>query len=137
VPQHYHIKRPYSKPILMQKVIIYPQDFVSTGNNHHVAIYRDESGNLQEEVVSFYEAVARVNAGMPIIKKQHENGWQFLFTMKQNEMFVFPSTNFDPTEIDLLNPEIIRFDTQNAILCAKIFKSSIYMVILLLSSLCF
>src|SRR5690606_8486156 len=31
-----------------------PVDFVSTGNNHHVAVYRDEKGNLQENVVSFY-----------------------------------------------------------------------------------
>jgi CRISPR-associated endonuclease Csn1 len=59
-----------------------PNDFVSTGNNHHVAIYRDEKGNLQEEVVSFYEAVARKNAGEPIIKKEHEKGWEFLFSMK-------------------------------------------------------
>lgn len=80
-----------------------PNDFVSTGNNHHVAIYRDEKGNLQEEVVSFYEAVARKNNGHEIIKKQHEKGWEFLFTMKQNEIFVFPNeeTGFDPSEIDL------------------------------------
>ena len=34
-------------------------------------------------------------------------GWQFLFTMKQNEFFVFPNetTGFDPAEIDLLDPE--------------------------------
>jgi len=79
-------------------------DFVSTGNNHHVAIYRDEKGNLQEEVVSFYEAVHRVNAGLPIINKNKED-LEFLFTMKQNEYFVFPSDDFDPKEIDLLNPE--------------------------------
>ena len=60
-----------------------PVDFVSPGNNHHVAIYRDENGDLQEEVVSFYEAVHRVNAGLPIINK-NKNGWDFLFTMKQN-----------------------------------------------------
>jgi len=78
-------------------------DFVSTGNNHHVAIYRDENGNLQDEVVSFYEAVHRVNAGLPIINK-NKNGWEFLFTMKQNEYFVFPAEDFDPNEIDLLNP---------------------------------
>ncbi|MDD3772374.1 MAG: type II CRISPR RNA-guided endonuclease Cas9, partial [Weeksellaceae bacterium] len=82
-----------------------PVDFVSTGKNHHVAIYQDEEGNLHEEVVSFYEAVARVNEGVPIIKKNHENGWKFLFTMKQNEMFVFPSPDFVPSEIDLLNPD--------------------------------
>ncbi len=29
--------------------------------------------------------------------------------MKQNEYFVFPSTNFDPSEIDLLNPSSNKF----------------------------
>jgi len=75
-------------------------DFVSTGNNHHVAIYKDKDGKLCDNVVSFYEALARINAGLPIIDKEY-NGWQFLFTMKQNEMFVFPSDNFNPKEIDL------------------------------------
>ena len=78
-------------------------DFVSTGNNHHVAIYRDAKGSLQEEVVSFYEAVHRVNAGLPIINKE-KDGLEFLFTMKQNEYFVFPSDDFNPEGYDLLNP---------------------------------
>ncbi len=84
-----------------------PVDFVSTGNNHHVAIYRDENGDLHDEVVSFFEAVARVNAGSPIIWKEHPKhpDWTFLFTMKQNEYFVFPSDDFDPNEIDLLNSD--------------------------------
>jgi CRISPR-associated endonuclease Csn1 len=82
-----------------------PVDFVNTGNNHHVAIYRDEKGNLQEEVVSFMEAVTRKNMGLPIVKNNHENGWEFLFTMKQNEYFIFPNekTGFNPTEIDLMD----------------------------------
>ncbi|MEZ4908170.1 MAG: hypothetical protein R2771_11165 [Saprospiraceae bacterium] len=86
-----------------------PVDFVSTGNNHHVAIYMDEEGNLQEKVVSFYEAVERVNQGLPIIDKEFNSvlGWQFLFTMKQNEMFVFPNgkIGFNPNDIDLLDPK--------------------------------
>ncbi|WP_366183912.1 type II CRISPR RNA-guided endonuclease Cas9 [Flavobacterium ovatum] len=82
-----------------------PVDFVSTGNNHHVAIYRDEKGNLQEEVVSFYDAVVRKNLGLSVINKTHKNGWEFLFTMKQNEYFIFPSDSFEPQEVDLLNPE--------------------------------
>ncbi|HRS18411.1 MAG TPA: HNH endonuclease domain-containing protein, partial [Bacteroidales bacterium] len=118
-----HYKKDHTgKPIFDAEGNYIPADFVSTGNNHHVAIYRDESGNLQEEVVSFYEAVARVNAGMPIIKKQHENGWQFLFTMKQNEMFVFPSTNFDPTEIDLLNPDNYHLISPNLFRVQKFSK---------------
>ena len=83
-----------------------PVDFVSTGNNHHVAIYKDENGDLQEKVVSFYEAVGRVNQSLPIIDRNFNEdlGWQFLFTMKQNEMFIFPSEGFDPKEIDLMDP---------------------------------
>jgi CRISPR-associated endonuclease Csn1 len=79
-----------------------PVDFISTGNNHHVAIYRDEKGNLQEEVVSFYDAVVRKNLGLSVINKSHEKGWEFLFSMKQNEFFIFPSESFNPSEIDLL-----------------------------------
>ena len=82
-----------------------PVDFVSTGNNHHIAIYRDKDQNLQENPVSFYEAVERVNQGLSVVDKsfnQHLE-WEFLFTMKQNEFFIFPSENFNPSEIDLTN----------------------------------
>jgi CRISPR-associated endonuclease Csn1 len=97
-------------------------DFVSTGNNHHVAIYEDEKGNLQEEVVSFYEAVARVNANLPIINKEHKNGWKFLFTMKQNEMFVFPNeeNDFYPSEIDLMDEKNYHLISPNLFRVQKI-----------------
>jgi len=82
-------------------------DFVNTGNNHHVAIYKDEKGNLQENVVSFFEASSRVNLGLSIIDKEYRKaeGWTFLFSIKQNEYFVFPDekTSFNPAEIDLLD----------------------------------
>lgn len=90
-------------------------DFVSTGNNHHVAIYKDKNEKLQEKVVSFYEAVARVNEGLPVINKTYnaEIGWQFLFTMKQNEMFVFPSEGFHPKEVDLFDENIVEIISPN------------------------
>ena len=86
-----------------------PVDFVNTGSNHHVAIYRDESGELQDIVVSFYEATTRSTLGIPVIDKEYKKaeGWNFLFSMKQNEYFVFPNeeTGFNPKEIDLMNPD--------------------------------
>ncbi len=97
------------KLILDQNGLPQPVDFVNTGNNHHVAIYKDVKGNLQENVITFYEATQRVNQGLPIVDKTYkkEEGWEFLFTMKQNEYFVFPNegTGFNPNEIDLLNSE--------------------------------
>ncbi|UKK51033.1 type II CRISPR RNA-guided endonuclease Cas9 [Prevotella sp. E13-17] len=109
-----------------------PTSFVNTGNNHHVAIYRkpkaDKNGKqlfaddgeplyeLDEKVVSFFEATSRANLGYPIIDKEYkkEDGWQFLFTMKQNEYFVFPRYDdegnmiFNPLDYDenwYRNPE--------------------------------
>lgn len=81
--------------------------YVSTGNNHHVAIYRDMDGNLYEEVVSFFEAVERKNNGLPVVNMSNEFGAPLLFTMKQNEFFVFPNeeTGFNPGEVDLLDPK--------------------------------
>jgi CRISPR-associated endonuclease Csn1 len=89
-----------------------------------VAIYKDEKGNLQENVVSFFEAVERVNQGLPIIDKGYNVhlGWQFLFTMKQNEMFVFPNekTGFNPNEIDLLDPKNKKLISPNLFRVQKI-----------------
>lgn len=83
-------------------------DYVSTGNNHHVAIFRDADGELHEQVVSFYEAVKRASQGRPVIDRNYnkDKGWTLLFTMKQNEYFVFPNeeTGFDPAKIDLMDP---------------------------------
>ncbi|WP_440431105.1 type II CRISPR RNA-guided endonuclease Cas9 [Prevotella sp.] len=85
-----------------------PADYVSTSNNHHVAIFLDEKGNLQEHVVSFFEATERSRQHQPIVDREYNKhlGWQFLFTMKRNEYFVFPNekTGFNPNEIDLLDP---------------------------------
>lgn len=102
-----------------------PVDYVNTGNNHHVAIYRkpvlDKNGlqkyddhdqplyELEERVVSFYEVVERVNQGLPAVDKAYrsDEGWKFLYSMKQNECFVFPNpqTGFDPKEVDLMDPD--------------------------------
>lgn len=115
-PLHYK-KDHFGKQILDENGNKIPVDFISTGNNHHVAIYRDANGNLQDRVVSLFEAVQLVNAGEPVIDKTYNQGlgWQFLFTMKQNEYFVFPNerTGFNPKEIDLLDPKNSKLISPN------------------------
>ncbi len=102
-----------------------PVDFVSTGNNHHVAIYEDEKGELFDFAVSFSSAVKRSAYGLPVIPKKTNDLWdkvlalgiddqiflrdlppqglELVFSMKQNEYFVFPNdkTGFSPDKIDL------------------------------------
>lgn len=85
-----------------------PNDYVQTKGNHHVAIFRDEKGKLQEHVVTFFEATVRATMGLPAVDHDYnlDKGWHFLFTMKKYEYFVFPNPEdgFDPNGIDLKDP---------------------------------
>lgn len=101
-----------------------PVDYVNTGNNHHVAIYRDEKGGLQERVVSFFEATTCAALNLPIVDREYRKseGWSFLFSMKQNEYFVFPNEKigFHPNEIDLTSPDNYALISSNLFRVQKI-----------------
>ena len=108
-PPSIHVKHDHhGKTLKDEKGKPIPSDFVNPDSNHHVAIFRDAEGNLQEHIVPFFEAMASLSNGDAIVDKNHKasEGWQFLFTMKQNEYFVLPDPEhgFDPNEVDLLDP---------------------------------
>lgn len=120
-----HFKKDhFGKEILDDNGGKIPVDFVSTGNNHHLAIYLDENGNIDDKMVTFYEAVIRVNQRLPIVDKDYnsEKGYQFLMTLKQNEMFVFPGDDFDPNEIDLLDERNLEQVSRHLFRVQKISK---------------
>lgn len=91
-----------------------PVDYVVPRNNHHIAIYKDKEGNLQENVVTLWDALERKKHGLPIIIKNPVNtwdqiletgfdnqkileklpkdDWKFITSLSQNEIFVFGFT---------------------------------------------
>ena len=103
-------------------------DYVQTSNNHHIAFYIDDKGNLQDNPVSFFEAAERKSQGVPIIDKRYncDKGWHFVFTMKQNEYFVFPNeaTGFIPSEVDLLDEANYDIISPNLYRVQKLSKAS-------------
>lgn len=105
-------------------------DYVNTSNNHHVAIFTDSEGNLQEHVVSFYEATAMAILGYPVVDRQYNKGlgWKFLFSMKQNEYFVFPNEaeGFDPNEIDLTDESNAAIISRNLFRVQKFSKGDYF-----------
>jgi len=105
-----------------------PNDFILTDGNHHTAFYVDENGDIHDEVVSFYEAVIRANEGESIINKQYNShlGWKFLFSMKQNEYFVFPNSKqgFDPKDINLNDPQYYSLISTNLYRVQSMSKKS-------------
>lgn len=88
-----------------------PVDFVSTRNNHHIAIYKTANGDLEERSVTLWESVVRKNLGIPVIVTDPKKTWDFILekgidhqeilsalpdpdwifieSLQQNEMFVF------------------------------------------------
>ncbi|MBP6576766.1 MAG: type II CRISPR RNA-guided endonuclease Cas9 [Chryseobacterium sp.] len=101
-----------------------PVDFVSTGNNHHLAVYINENLELDDNIVSLYEAVERVNQGIDIVDKSYKSndGYHFLFSLKQNEMFLFPSEDFNPKEVDLFDDKNLSLISKNMFRVQKISK---------------
>ena len=108
IPLH-EAKDHFGKPITDSEGKKRPVDYVQTASTHHIAIYRDAAGNLQDVAVSFLEATTRKAMGIPVVDTEYKSseGWQFLFSMKQNEYFVFPDIEhgFDPSTIDLFDPK--------------------------------
>ena len=123
-----HSKRNKDGQLLLDKAgNTQPVDFISTSNNHHAAIYKNEKEVAQVVIVSYFETTARATQGIPLVDKtymQYE-GWEFLFTMKQNEYFVFANkeTGFNPHGIDLLDPVNYGVISPNLFRVQKISKN--------------
>ena len=66
--------------------------FVAEGNNHHLALYRNEKGKCLTEIVSLWMAVVRKQNGLDIICKNHLEGHKFITCFQQNEMFIYELT---------------------------------------------
>ncbi|MWB93074.1 type II CRISPR RNA-guided endonuclease Cas9 [Flavobacterium sp. GA093] len=119
-----HFKRDHlGNKILDEEGNSIPNDFISTGNNHHLALYRDSLGNLHDEVISFFDIVLRYTEGLPLVKTKHENGWDLVTSIRHNELFVFPSEDFVPWEIDLYDPRNRKKISENLFRAQKFSKS--------------
>lgn len=83
--------------------------FMKLGNNHHVALYEDENGDVVECCVTFWHAVERKKYNIPIVIKDPESvydtisfegvseefmtqlphpKWKFIVSFQQNDMFI-------------------------------------------------
>lgn len=120
-----HYKKDHlGKEILDDKGNRIPVDFVSTGNNHHLALYINQEGKLDDKMITFYEAIERVNQKLSIVDKTYKSneGYQFLFSLKQNEMFLFPNEDFNPKEIDLFDNKNLKLISKNLFRVQKLSK---------------
>lgn len=75
--------------------------WVNPRNNHHVLIYKDEKGNLKEEVVTFWTVVERKRTGQPAYQLPFD-GKEMVTTIHINDMFLL---GLNEDEINWENPD--------------------------------
>jgi CRISPR-associated endonuclease Csn1 len=75
--------------------------WVKPRNNHHVLIYKDEKGNLREEVVTFWTVVERKRKGYPVYQLPL-GGKEIVTTLHINDMFLL---GLNEDEINWRNPD--------------------------------
>lgn len=127
IPLH-TLKDKAGKPIIGSDGRTVSGDYVQTSKTHHIAFYIDDKGNLQDNPVSFFKAAKRKSQRIPVIDKRYncDKGWHFVFTMKQDEYFVFPNeaTGFIPSEVDLLDEANYCIISPNLYRVQKLSKAS-------------
>lgn len=76
-----------------QKMGLEPKTFADPADNHHMAIFRSENGEIEFETVSLYEAARRIKAREPVIRSKMENGARFVMSLAPGDVLEFPGEN--------------------------------------------
>lgn len=85
--------------------------WVNPRNNHHVLIYKDEKGNLKEEVVTFWTVVERKRTGQSAYQLPLD-GKEIVTTLHINDMFLLglneDEINWENPDYDVLKEHLYR-----------------------------
>ena len=63
--------------------------YADLGNNHHIAIYRSDDGNIDYDVVSLLEASRRLIRREPIVKRKREGVTDFVMSLSSGDLLKF------------------------------------------------
>ena len=85
--------------------------WVNPRNNHHVLIYKDEKGNLKEDVVTFWTVVERKRTGQSAYQLPID-GKEIVTTLHINDMFLLglkeEEINWEHPDYDVLKEHLYR-----------------------------
>jgi len=101
----YTLKNKNGEPVPIKKVRIREEmsnaqqvkeinQFVNPRNNHHVLIYKNEKGELDKDVVSFWTAVERMKQNIELVQLP-KDGMEIIETFQENDMFLLFLDEFE------------------------------------------
>jgi CRISPR-associated endonuclease Csn1 len=85
--------------------------WVNPRNNHHVLIYKDEKGNLQEDVITFWTVVERKRIGQTAYQLPAD-GKEIITSLHINDMYLLglneEDINWENPDYDVLKEHLYR-----------------------------
>lgn len=81
--------------------------FVNPQNNHHVALYQNLGGGLEEECITFWDVVERKKQGQPAILPTNSKGDPLVETLQMNDLFLVGWTG-EAEQIGNVNPSELK-----------------------------
>lgn len=92
--------------------------WVNPRNNHHVLIYKDEKGNLKEEISTFWTVVERKRTGEAVYKLPFD-GKEIVTTLHINDMFLLglneEEINWGNPDYDFLKEHLFKVQTLSSV----------------------
>lgn len=68
--------------------------WASPDSNHHIAIYELNSGEIEYDVVSLFEAARRLRAREDIVRRNHVSGGRLLMSLAKGDMLQAPNGDY-------------------------------------------
>lgn len=94
-----------------EKLKVNVNQWVNPRNNHHVLIYKDEKGNLKENVVTFWTVVERKRTGESVYKLPID-GKEIITSLHTNDIFIIglneDEINWELIDFNLINQHLYR-----------------------------
>jgi CRISPR-associated endonuclease Csn1 len=88
--------------------------YVNPRNNHHVLIYKDEQGNLKEDVVTFWTVVERKRQKQAVFQLPPD-GISIITTLQINDMFLLglkeEEINWENPDYEVLKEHLFKIQT--------------------------
>ncbi|MDA8762673.1 hypothetical protein N9M92_00425 [Flavobacteriaceae bacterium] len=81
--------------------------YVNLRKNHHVLIYRDENQDLNEEVVSFWEAIKRIESGASLYQLPNDD-CEMVTALHINDMFLMGVNDLKEPVEDLTKDNLVK-----------------------------
>ena len=90
--------------------------YVNPRNNHHVLIYEDLVGNLQQDIITFWEVVERKRKGQPVFQMPND-GKKIITSLQTNDCFILgmedKSIDWNNLDYKTIKDQLGHVDTKN------------------------